>query len=147
MVDFEVIKNESVKDLRVTEDNLLEASMSSALISTKYLSWHMDYNRYYQSIIKEKDKLKLLLNLYYTGKATADQITAVGMSKPFTLKIDKVADIDMFIVSNHKYVEIDNLINEVKEQLRYIESVLDSLKFRHIVIKNTIDWKRFQNGC
>lgn len=146
LINFNIIKEEAEKDLKVTKENLTESSMTSGLLTCKYLNFHRDYIIALNKAIKYKDQLKILLYLYFTGKATAEQIKSLGYDKPFSLKIDKVADIDMFILGSPKYVEADNSIVDFKEIIKYLESIIDNLKFRHLSIQNVINWEKFKNG-
>lgn len=146
MVNMDAIQKEAEKDLKFTKETITEASSTTGILICKYLNYHRDYFIELNKLLKYKDQLKVLLNLYYTGKATADQIKNLGFEKPFSLKIDKIADIDLFINSNPKFSDLCLLIDNTKEDVKYIETVIDNLKFRHISIQNIINWEKFKNG-
>lgn len=146
MIEFNLIQKEAEKDLKFNKDTLTEVSSTTGVLICKYLNYHRDYFIELNNLLKYKDQLKVLLYLYYTGKATDGQIKSLGFEKPFSLKVDKVADVDLFINSNPKFNETLLKIDQYKEDIKYIETVIDNLKFRHISIQNIINWEKFKNG-
>lgn len=146
-LDLEAILAMWREDSEISEFNLDEESRKTPSLHAKYLELH--------SITKlklkraELDQKTLLKDkwLYYNGKMDSEAIQEKGWDfDPFSgLKILK-GDMD-------HYYDADTDIQRSEERITYLKTIIDTLdeiinniRWRHSIIKNMIDWRRFESG-
>lgn len=146
-LDLEAILTMWREDSEISEFNLDEESRKTPSLHAKYLELH--------SITKlklkraELDQKTLLKDkwLYYNGKMDSETIQEKGWDfDPFNgLKILK-GDMD-------HYYDADTDIQRSEERITYLKTIIDTLdeiinniRWRHSIIKNMIDWRRFESG-
>jgi hypothetical protein len=66
--------------------------------------------------------------------------------QPFGLKILRT-DIDVYLESDKDLLRMEARIHYLKEKVKYIESVLQSIGRRGWDIKSAIEWKKFMSGA
>lgn len=137
---------EADKDLYLNEDNISRKSCSSGVTINKWLRYYKVCAAELQDKKSKKDQIELLLYLYYTGKASNDQLKVLGKERPFGLKIDTKSDIDRFIKASKEYINIDKEVKETERELNYIDEVIQALKTQNYKITNIINYMKFMNG-
>ena len=147
MIDLKSIHNMWKEDCVIDEMKLDETSRQTPILHAKYLELlstvklqlkRAEFSQ--KTLLKEKW-------LYYNGKMDEDQIVEMGWDPdPFNgLKILK-GEMDY-------YYDADPEIQKSEEKIQYYKTVSESLTeiisnitWRHQMIKNMIEWKKFQSG-
>lgn len=138
---FEKLKLEAEKDVRLTKNDLANASYETPKTYMKYLNLHMDASRKLRSAMVQEKKVYKKVWEYYNGKLP----DAVYAQKPLNIKILKT-DTDKYIDTDNLMIETREKVDDLKKAVSYLEKVLDQLKSRGFVIKNLIDYEKFKNG-
>ena len=146
MIDLKSIHNMWKEDCVIDEMKLDETSRQTPILHAKYLELlstvklqlkRAEFSQ--KTLLKEKW-------LYYNGKMDEDQIVEMGWDPdPFNgLKILK-GEMDY-------YYDADPEIQKSEEKIQYYKTVIESLTeiisnitWRHQMIKNMIEWKKFQS--
>jgi hypothetical protein len=141
-MDLEQLQIEADKDLKINDIELDLESLKTPQLHNKYLK---HYTKFKLLLTRTEDELRIIKRdkwEYYTGKADPQ----VYQLKPFNFKILKT-DID-------KYLEADEDIQKLTQKVAYLNTVVDFLDRtlriivnRTYVIKNAIEWRRFQSGA
>ena len=147
MIDLKSIHDMWKEDCVIDEMKLDETSRQTPILHAKYLELlstvklqlkRAEFSQ--KTLLKEKW-------LYYNGKMDEDQIVEMGWDPdPFNgLKILK-GEMDY-------YYDADPEIQKSEEKIQYYKTVIESLTeiisnitWRHQMIKNMIEWKKFQSG-
>ena len=147
MIDLKSIHDMWKEDCVIDEMRLDETSRQTPILHAKYLELlstvklqlkRAEFSQ--KTLLKEKW-------LYYNGKMDQDQIVEMGWDPdPFNgLKILK-GEMDY-------YYDADPEIQKSEEKIQYYKTVIESLTeiisnitWRHQMIKNMIEWKKFQSG-
>ena len=146
-LDLETILTMWREDSEISEFNLDEESRKTPSLHAKYLELH--------SITKlklkraELDQKTLLKDkwLYYNGKMDAETIQEKGWDfDPFNgLKVLK-GDMDHYYDSDIDIQRSEERITYLKTIIDTLDEIINNLKWRHSIIKNMIDWRRFESG-
>ena len=103
------------------------------LAKTSYVKLNQDYKNTY------KQKYQ-----YYQGILSKEELEENGWDiQP--LKILKV-DIPVYIESDEELQLIKNKIQLTEDKIEILENIIKTLNNRGYLIKNAIEWIRFQNG-
>jgi len=78
---------------------------------------------------------------YYTGKAKPE----VYKENPFPLKILKT-DIHLYLDSDPELSVLNEEIDDIKNEISFIEESLKNVNQRTFLIKSSMDFKRFMAG-
>ena len=146
-LDLEAILTMWREDSEISEFNLDEESRKTPSLHTKYLEIHsLTKLRLKKAELDQKTLLKDKW-LYYNGKMDEETIREKGWNfDPFNgLKVLK-GDMD-------HYYDADTDIQQSEERIAYYKTIIDTLdeiinnlRWRHSIIKNMIDWRRFESG-
>lgn len=145
-MNMEVLKEEAKKDLFLDENNIISASSKNGVTICKWLDYYRECALLLNKSKASRDRVELTLYLYYSGKANAEQLKYLGKSKPFGLKIDTKSDIERFIKASKEYIEADELVKTVEQNLKFIDETIQALKFQSTRISNIIAYKKFTEG-
>ena len=145
MYDMSEILKESSADLIIDKSNLKHEVIKCSILIHKYLTYHQTIVRQMISLNSSKDKLTRMLWFYYSGKATSAHLKHLNEIKPFNHVLEK-RDLDKFIKSNEKYTRLNDAIESVKEDMKVIEGIIDTLKYMPNAIKTSIDYEKFLSG-
>ena len=145
-MDWSVLKKEAENDLYIDESSIISSSLKSGVVISKWLDYYRNKALEIQLNKTRKDKIELTLFLYYTGKASQEHLNYLGKDKPFGLKVDTKSDIERFIKASKEYIEIECTIKQEEQDLKYIDEIIQALKFQNNKIANIISYKKFLNG-
>lgn len=146
MNDIEDLKKEAKDDLYLDENNIISASSKNGVIVCKWLDYYRSCALELNKSKASRDKVELTLYLYYSGKASLEQLKYLGKSKPFGLKIDTKGDIERFIKASKEYIVADELVKTNEQNLKFIDETIQALKFQSTRISNIIAYKKFTEG-
>ena len=147
MLNLEEILKMWAKDSEIDDLRLDEASKKTASLHAKYL----EMLSVTKLQLKRKDmEFKVLLKnkwLWYNGKMPKDQIDQLGWEYDALngLKILK-GEMDYYYNSDPHIQEAKARIDYFKTTIDTLEEIINTLRWRHSVVKNMIDWRRFESG-
>ena len=135
------------KDSEIDDVRLDEASKKSASLHSKYLELLSIYKL---QLKKKEGEFNILLKnkwLWYNGKLSKPQIDALGWEYDALngLKILK-GEMDYYYNSDPHIQEAKARIDYFKTTIDTLEEIINTLRWRHSVVKNMIDWRRFESG-
>ena len=135
------LKLQVSQDLKVDDEHLDTESLKNQEIKAKYLEHK---SKFELLLFKAKGDYKRLYREkweYYGGKADAK----IYASKPFDLKVLKT-DLGVYISADEEIIDAENKIGYLETVVDYIKGVIKSVDNRGWVIKNAIEWKKFEAG-
>jgi hypothetical protein len=144
-MDIETIKKMVEQDMKIDDLNLDLESLKSPQLHSKYLNLLHDESLSLHKATIEQKELRRLKWEYYLGKIDQETLDEKGW-QPFGLKILRT-DIDVYLESDKDLLRMEARIHYLKEKVKYIESVLQSIGRRGWDIKSAIEWKKFMSGA
>jgi hypothetical protein len=133
------------QDMKIDDLNLDLESLKSPQLHSKYLNLLHDESLSLHKATIEQKELRRLKWEYYLGKMDQETLDEKGW-QPFGLKILRT-DIDVYLESDKDLLRMEARIHYLKEKVKYIESVLQSIGRRGWDIKSAIEWKKFMSGA
>tara|TARA_B100000131_G_C18002827_1_gene567193 strand:+ start:333 stop:767 length:435 start_codon:yes stop_codon:yes gene_type:complete len=82
---------------------------------------------------------------YYSGKLSDEDLEEQGWEQ-FHLKILR-QDLDIYLQGDKQLGEFQQKIDYTKQKVDYLENIIKQLNGRGYLIKNAIDFMRFQTGA
>lgn len=138
---LEKLKEQAKADLKIDRSALVDESLRTPILHSKWLSLHADLKAKARKLQYEYDVMYKERWLYYNGKANPN----VYKLEPFDLKILK-SDAGVFLGSDEKLLEIKNRLEDIKNLMEFVEGVIGEINKRSFHIKNAIDVLRWENG-
>lgn len=143
-MDIDTIKKMVAEDMEIDDLNLDLESLKTPQLHSKYLNILHDESLILHKATIEQKELRRLKWEYYLGKLDQETLDEKGW-QPFGLKILRT-DIDVYLESDKDLLRLEARIHYLKEKVKYIESVLQSIGRRGWDIKSAIEWKKFMSG-
>lgn len=143
-MDIETIKKMVAEDMEIDDLNLDLESLKTPQLHSKYLNILHDESLVLHKATIEQKELRRLKWEYYLGKIDQETLDEKGW-QPFGLKILRT-DIDVYLESDKDLLRMEARVYYLKEKVKYIESVLQSIGRRGWDIKSAIEWKKFMSG-
>lgn len=143
-MDIDEINKLWAQDCKIDETNLSRESSRIPELHNKY------YNLYYREALKIRKLKSDLVELekakteYYNGSMDELELKDRGW-KPFALKVLR-NDLDKYIQSDKDIIELSLKISLHEERGKYLENIVRQINNRNFIIKNMIDWVKFQAG-
>jgi len=127
--------------------NLDKASRETPQLHGKYLGYYIQAKLLMK---RAEDKQQTLLKnkfLWYNGKMSQDEINDLGwVHDPFNgLKIMK-GDLSYYYDSDPEIQQSESTLVYYKTMVEALKEIMDTLKWRHQSIGNSIRWKQFEAG-
>lgn len=144
-MDIETIKKMVDQDMKIDDLNLDLESLKTPQLHSKYLNLLHDESLSLHKATIEQKELRRLKWEYYLGKIDQETLDEKGW-QPFGLKILRT-DIDVYLDSDKDLLRMEARIHYLKEKVKYLESVLQSIGRRGWDIKSAIEWKKFMSGA
>jgi len=148
-IELERIEAEWAKDCIINEFNLNEASINTPKLHSKYLHF---YNVAKAALHETEQKYTQLLKfrwLWYEGKMSQEEIDKLNWSydDPYNgLNLRSKQNREMFWNADKVLQAGQSDIEYYKRCCDTLKEIIDSIKFRHITIKNIIEYTRMQSG-
>ena len=132
------------QDMKIDDLNLDLESLRTPQIHNKYLNiLHDESLTLHKQMIDLKEMRRLKWE-YYLGKLDQETLQERGW-QPFGLKILRT-DIDIYLDSDKDILRLEARVHYLKEKVKYLESILQSIGRRGWDIKSAIEWKKFMSG-
>jgi hypothetical protein len=144
VMDIQTIKQMTEQDMKIDDLNLDLESLRTPQIHNKYLNiLHDESLTLHKQMIDLKEMRRLKWE-YYLGKLDQETLQERGW-QPFGLKILRT-DIDIYLDSDKDILRLEARVHYLKEKVKYLESILQSIGRRGWDIKSAIEWKKFMSG-
>jgi hypothetical protein len=143
-MDIDEINQMWAKDCKIDETNLVRESSRIPELHNKY------YNLFYREALKIKKLKADLIELekakteYYNGSMDELELRERKW-EPFRLKVLR-NDMDKYVQSDRDIVALSLKISLHEERAKYLENIVKHINNRNFIIKNIIDWSKFQSG-
>ena len=140
----ETINREWATDSTIDETNIISEAAKIPKLHNKY---YLMYVKQSLKTTKMKEDLKELKKLkieYYKGEMDEADLKEMGW-KPNPLKILRT-DIDKYIEGDRDYINMSLKVAYNEAATKYLEDIIKQINNRNFVLKNIIDWSRFQSG-
>ena len=132
-------------DCKIDELALDGESLKIPNLHSKYLAW---WNEETLNSKKLKSDFKHLYKIkweYYNGKLSDEELEEHNLEQ-FHLKILR-QDIPIYMESDKDLITLQSKIDYTKQKVDYLEQIMKHLSGRGYLIKNAIDFMRFQTGA
>ena len=148
MIPVDTILTMWEKDCQIDDVALDESSIRFAKIHAKYLSLLTESRLFLRRLEMELAGLRKDKFLYYNGKMTKEAMDAKGwpydpfdgMTRPLRSDMDMFYSADVDIQRLSGRAEYQKTINEA------LEEIMGTLRWRHSVVKNVLDFRKFTSG-
>lgn len=141
LLSFEDLVEKAKVDLDLNSDRLIDASANTGMDMVFYAEQRA---RWQEQRAKEATKLERIsrfLWLYYSGKANAQQLEAIGKKTPFKLQLNNKQDIETFITSDSVYQDQQLKVNAADNTIKFLDEIVGAVRFRAQVVRNMIQEK------
>lgn len=140
------IENEWEKDSVIGND-LSQASLDTPKLHAKYLRALTRARVLAKKSQQEQYTLLKKKWLYYEGKMSKEELEAEGWDPdPFNgLKVLR-GQMDYYYNADPEIQESEKKIEYYKNRIEILKEILDNLKWRHQVIRNAIEWRKYESG-
>lgn len=133
------------EDCNVNRLELGEESLKLPKLHSKYLRIFTEERLLLRRLEGERKELILLKHDYYRGVMPEEDLRSNGW-EPFRLNVLK-SDIPMYIEADQDIVKINLRVAMQQEKVDALESIIRSINNRGYLIKNAIDYAKFQMGA
>tara|TARA_A100001201_G_scaffold4082_3_gene8651 strand:+ start:1282 stop:1716 length:435 start_codon:yes stop_codon:yes gene_type:complete len=131
-------------DCKMDEMALDAESLKIPNLHSKYMEyWNEEVLNQRRLEQEYKSEFKIRWE-YYSGKLSEEEHEEYNL-EPFLQKVLR-QDLDIYLDSDKKLQEIKSKIEYTKQKVNYVESIIKQLNGRGYLIKNAIDFIRFQTG-
>lgn len=132
------------QDSKIDPTNLSAASLEIPRLHHKYFKMFSQERLLFKKMEQDAKALHRLKVEYYAGTIDQETLTEQGW-EPNPLKILK-SDIPTFIDGDDDIIKSNLKLAMQKEKVELLEAIIRTLNNRGFLIKNSIDWQRFQAG-
>lgn len=144
-MEIEEIFNHWNKDSKIDSTDLSNEALKIPSLHNKYLRFHSDENIKLKKLEAQYKKLINLKHEYYSGILNGtEEIKKLGW-EPF-LKVILKSDITRYVESDTDVQKLILLIDNQKEKVDILSSILKEIMTRNFIIKNAIEYMKFTNG-
>lgn len=144
VMDIDEINQIWAQDCKIDEANLFRESARIPELHNKY------YNLFYKEALRIKKLKADLIELekakteYYNGSMDELELKERGW-KPFALKVLR-NDLERYVQGDREIIQLSLKISLHEERAKYLESIVRQINNRNFIVKNMIDWAKFQAG-
>jgi hypothetical protein len=148
MIDLDLLHQEWEKDCEIDEFHLDQASLLLPKLHSKYLQLLntakndlRDAELKHASIIKNRKK-------WYDGLLSKQEMDYLKWDyDPYDGKLVKTkTQKEEYLKTDEVLLQANHELEKAKNVIETIESMIDNIRWRGQVIKNAIDWKKFEAG-
>jgi hypothetical protein len=131
-------------DCQIDKLSLDSESLKLPNLHSKYITYWNEETLNYKRLQGEYKIIYKLKWEYYNGKLSLEDLKEHQL-EPFHLKILK-QDIDIYIDSDKNIIDIQAKIDYTKQKINFLDSIIKHINTRGYLIKNAIDFMKFQLG-
>ncbi len=133
------------------EDSIMnqnDLSSEAANITRLHSKYHRELCRALMELKKLETDLSCLAKdkwLYYKGMMTREELKERSL-QAFEIKLVAKEDVDRFISTDKEIILMKLKVAMADAKVDLLKSIIGMISNRNFVIKNMIDWRRFENG-
>jgi len=142
---LEEIMDTWAEDCQVNRLELGEESLKLPKLHSKYLRIFTEERLMLRRLEGERKELILTKHDYYRGVMPEEDLRANGW-EPFRLSVLK-SDIPMYMEADQDIIKLNLRIAMQQEKVDALESIIRSINNRGFLIKNAIEFAKFQVGA
>ncbi len=143
---LEDIEKEWANDTVINPLKLADESMKIPKLHAKY-STYLNIEKIVaiklKSLLEEKE---YILEQYYKKTLTIDELNEYKLPLTQDKKV-AVPEIPKVIANTKEIVDIKNRLGTQNIKIEFLESIMKSIHTRNWVIKDAIEWRKFENGA
>ena len=143
-MDIEELNTMWSSDCKIDETNLSRESSRIPELHNKYYILYVKEGLRTKKLKSDLTELEHAKNEYYSGSMDEDELKRRGW-KPNPLKILR-SDINRYVDSDKDIVNLSLKIAYQESLTKYLEDIVKQISNRNFIIKNIIDWSKFQSG-
>lgn len=132
------------KDSVINRMDIAGESLNIPLLHGKYLRFFTNEKLELNKLNNCFKKLNKLKRQYYNGQMSKSDLEKYGWEQ-FQLKILK-QDIQHYIDGDTDLIKLQDQIDYQQEKVNMLDQIIRSINTRNFIIKNYIDWQKFENG-
>lgn len=140
-MDLEKINEMWLRDSKIDEVLIDQASIRIPQLHQKYLTLHSEYVLLSKRKAQELDKVRHKRRLYYSGKALPKEYE----KEPFEYHVMK-ADVPSWVSVDEQVQHVELKYEYYCVTIRVLEEILKQINQMSFNIKNVIEWRRFTGG-
>ena len=140
-MNLEIINEMWLKDSKVDDVMLDNASLAIPQLHQKYLTLLTEFNLLQKKKSQDLKKLQHKKWLYYSGKAPPEEYE----DKPFHYKVMK-SDVPNWVAIDDDICKVEMQLDYYNVVIRTLEDILKQVHQMSYNIKNAIQWRAFVNG-
>lgn len=142
---LEEIEKEWSEDAVINPLKLADESLRIPKLHAKYSSM-LNREKMIIGILKSNlDKKEYILEQYYKKTLTIDELNEYKLPLIQDKKI-AVPEIQKTIAADKDIIELKNRIGAQTVKIDFLDSIMKSIHTRNWVIKDAIEWRKFENG-
>lgn len=140
-ISLEELLNEWDLDSNIDKNKIDHEALKIPKLHHKYFRYLLKEKHVFKKGTVELSELRLKKIMYYSGKATAQEYK----EKPFDLKVLK-GDLHEYLSADKDINKLALILSAQEEKVKFLEDILKSIHNRNFILKNYIEWQRFQAG-
>ena len=144
-MNLEQLETEWAHDSILNADDLQEEITKTAKLHAK---WYAKLNTSRRDIIGldvEIQKWTRVMESFFSRTMTLDEMTKHGFSELPEKRLLK-GDLDAAVANDRKMVELKVRRGLALDRVKYIEDIVKHIHGRGFLIRDLIEWKKFQAG-
>jgi len=131
-------------DVEIDKTELSDESVRIPKLHHKYLEMLTSEVLLYKKLLTDYKIMYKVKWEYYLGFISEEELKQRGW-KPNLLKILR-SDVDIYLSSDNDLTEIKLKQDYQEQKIKALEEIVKSINARTFIIKNSIEWSRFQHG-
>lgn len=141
---FEDLQAEWDKDCVIEKDKLDHASINTPVLHSKYYKYYIIERNLLKRLEADLKSFELEKTEFYTQGPTKEQHDK-GWELPAKGLIIK-SEVDKYLQADKEYIQRSMRVFTQKQKVEFIEAIINDLNRRTFVIKNAIEFMKWQHG-
>lgn len=130
------------EDLHVDVNDLIRASLETPLLHGKWMKYASDESYKLHVLQQRMAKLRKTKWAFYAGRAHPSMYE----KERFKEKLQTKTEIELYVNADELVQRLEREIVQQKILVDRLTETVKMIQFRHINIKNAIEWHKVQNG-
>ena len=131
-------------DVEIDKTELSDESVRIPKLHHKYLEMLTSEVLLYKKLLTDYKIMYKVKWEYYLGFISEEELKQRGW-KPNLLKILR-SDVDIYLSSDNDLTEIKLKQDYQEQKIKALEEIVKSINTRTFIVKNSIEWDKFQHG-
>lgn len=129
-------------DLHVDEDSITSASLNTATLHSKWMKMMTDQGYKVHKLNQKLHKLKQAKWRLYTGRGSAQDNLKYGCNEILKNK----GEVEIWLAADDDIQQLEDDIYKSEMIYNRLSEAVKAIQFRHMNIKNAIEWEKLKNG-